>query len=129
MDKSIVQHLNIPPSFLQHENCNFLLQKEIVLLTICLHQSCWEKVPFSSKLSIFIQKGETVGLPKVTFGLPNLSFPNILLFLNVLQKIVTNYSNDRSFMRRVPLEHLETSSMTQHQRKCPQMRRVPKIEC
>ena len=31
------------------------------------------------------KKGQTVGLPKVTFGLPNLSSPNVLLFLHVLQ--------------------------------------------
>ena len=33
------------------------MQKEIVLLTICLHQSHWEKVLLSSKSFTFIQKG------------------------------------------------------------------------
>ena len=47
--------MNIPPRFLQQANCNYLLQKEIVL-TICPHSSNWEKVLFLSRSPIIIQK-------------------------------------------------------------------------
>ena len=69
--------MNIPSSFLQYANCNYLLQKEIVLLTICLYSSNWEKVPFLSRSPIFIQKEPNywatlewlLGFPK-PFSLP-----------------------------------------------------------
>ena len=38
-------------------------KEKVVLLTISLYMSNWEKSPCSSKPSIFIQKDETVGLP------------------------------------------------------------------
>ena len=67
-----VKTFEIPPIFFQQENCNILLQKEVVLLTITF-QSYWGKKPlFASTLPTFIQKVKMVGLPKVTFGLPNL---------------------------------------------------------
>ena len=65
-NKSIAQHLNIPPSFLQQANCNYLLQKEIVLLTICIHKSNWEKVPVTSNFQIFKQNQQTAWVPPQT---------------------------------------------------------------
>ena len=63
--------MNIPPSFLQQTNCNYLLQKEIVLLTICLHSSNWEKVHFLSGSPIFIQKEPNCwAAPKWILGFP-----------------------------------------------------------
>ena len=62
-----IAFFNVPPNFLQQANNDSLLQKKVVLLTISLYMSNWEKAPSSSKSSIFIEKYETVGLPKNDF--------------------------------------------------------------
>ena len=46
----------IPPIYFQQENCKFLLQKEIVLLTIRHHQYYWGKKPLSLYASYFYTK-------------------------------------------------------------------------
>ena len=67
-----VNTFEIPPIFFPQANCNFILQKEVVLLTINF-QSYWEKSPLLLYVSHFLykKKKNMVGLPKVTFGLPN----------------------------------------------------------
>ena len=88
--------------------------------------SNWEKSPFPSKYSIFIQKGETVGMPKMTLGLPKFLPPKT--FFKYLQN-VTSTKSDQSFMRRVPLGCQETSSMPKIQRRCLQRHKVLETEC
>ena len=83
----------IPSIFLQQENSIFLLQREIVLLTILLYMFNREKFLLPFTYLIFMQKGKIVRLPKVTFGLPNPSLPNASLFLNVFYKSVTLLQN------------------------------------
>ena len=78
----------MPSIFLQQENNASLLQREIVLLTISFPCLTGKNPLPPSKLSTFIQKGEMVGLPKVTFGLPNSSFPNAWLFSKVFHKML-----------------------------------------
>ena len=77
----------IPPIFFQQANCNILLQKEVVLLTITF-QSYWGKNPLhASTLPTFIQKVKMVGLPKVTFGLPNLLLSQLFISQNFYKNI------------------------------------------
>ena len=59
---------NSPPKFLQHKNCNYLLQKEVVLLTITLKNCMRKKKSVSlSDSPLLIQKGKTFGLPQNDF--------------------------------------------------------------
>ena len=123
------QNIEIPPIFFQQENCKFLLQKEIVLRTIVITSLPGEKSLFLSTLPTFIQKGKMVGLPKVTFGLPNLQFSQCLIFKKILQKLLNYYKVDRSFMRRVQPDHLRTSSTLLLQQQFLRMRMAPGTEC
>ena len=71
-----------------------LLQKEIVLFTIG-PPVLLGKNPFPlSIFPSFIQKTELVGLPKVTFGLPNVSIPYNLLQNIKLYKKLTDPSHE-----------------------------------
>ena len=55
----------IPPIFFQQANCKFLLQKEIVLLTIRPHQSYQgKKPPFSLRFLLLYKKTKWLGYPK-----------------------------------------------------------------
>ena len=101
-----------PPSiFFQQENCKFFIAKgnsssyntsSPVLLG--------EKAPLISTLPTFIQKGKMVGLPKVTFGIPNLLLSQHSISQKSFTKLLNYYKVDRSFMRRVPLDFLGNSS-------------------
>ena len=120
----------IPPIFFQQANCKFLLQKEIVLLTIRHHQSYWGKnPPLLSTLPTFIQKGKMVGLPKVTFGLPNLLISQCFISQKDFTKLLNYYKVDRSFNRRVLLGYLKTSSTLLLQQQCLQKRMALGTEC
>ena len=97
------QNIEIPSIFFQQENCKFLLQKEIVLLTIRHHQSYWGKNPlFSLRFLLLYKKVKMVGLPKVTFGLPNLLLSQRFISQN-FYKNITLIKVDRSSMRRILL--------------------------
>ena len=110
------------------KQCFFIAKRNSSSYNI-VSMSNWEKAPFLPSKSItFIQKGEMVGLPKVTFGLPNSSFPNAWLFSNVFYKMLHITKSDQSFTRRVPLGHLEISSIPKLQRQCPQMHKALKTE-
>ena len=84
--------MKVPPIFLQQANNNSLLQKKVVLLTISLFMSNWEKALPYSKSSIFIQKDETVGLPtndpwaSQLFASQNFTFLKCLQNRYILQK-------------------------------------------
>ena len=80
-----------PPIFFQQENCNFLLQKEVVLLTISHHQSYWGKKPlFSLRFLLLYKKVKWLGCPKWPLGFPTFCFPNASLF-KCPYKIYTKY--------------------------------------
>ena len=80
----------IPPIFFQQENCNILLQKELVLLTITF-QSSWGKKPhLLLRFLLLYKKVKMVGLPKVTFGLPNLFLSQCFISQNFYKKYYIN---------------------------------------
>ena len=76
----------IPPIFFQQANCNILLQKEVVLLTISF-QSYWGKNPQASLRFLLLYKRQKIGWAAQSdlwasqpFSLPNVSFfPKSLL--------------------------------------------------
>ena len=53
--------------------------------------------------------GWLLGCPKVTFGLPNSSFPIVYFSSNAFTKLLQNTKGDQSLTRRAPLGCLETS--------------------
>ena len=62
-------------AFSNRKNCNYILQNEIVPLTMCSHKSNWEKVLLPSNFPIFIQKpAKTFELAPNHFNLIVLSF-------------------------------------------------------
>ena len=71
----------IPPIFFQQANCNILLQKEVVLLTITF-QSYWGKNPFCFYASYFYTKGQNGWVAQSDlwasqpFSFPTLHFSN-----------------------------------------------------
>ena len=109
-----------PPIFFQQANCKSLLQKEIVLLTIHHPVLLGKKALFFSTFPTFIQKVKMVGLPKVTFGLPNLLLSQRFISQN-FYKNITLIKVDRSSMRRVPLGFLGIFSMLLPQQRDLQM--------
>ena len=118
----------IPPIFFQQANCNILLQKEVVLLTITF-QSYWGKNPFLlSTFPTFIQKVKMVGLPKVTFGLPNLLLSKCFISQN-FYKNITLIKVDRSSMRRILLSFQRIFSMLLLQQRGIQKRKALGTGC
>ena len=119
----------MPPIFLQQENNNSLLQKKVVLLTISLYMSNREKAPIPSQPSTFIQKGRDFWAAQSNLWASQLFTSNVSLFSNVFTKSLQITKSDQSFMRRVPLGCLETSSTPKLQRRCLQRHKVPKTGC
>ena len=120
----------IPPIFFQQANCKFLLQKEIVLLTIRHHQSYWGKKPlFSLRFLLLYKKVKWLGCPKWPLGFPTFSIPNASLLKKAFTELLNYYKVDRSFMRRVLLSYLRTFSTLLLQQQCFQMRMALVTEC
>ena len=66
----------IPPIFFQQANCNILLQKEVVLLTITF-QSYWGKNPFLLlRFLLLYKRSKWLGCPKWPLGFPTFFSPN-----------------------------------------------------
>ena len=85
----------IPPIFFQQANCNILLQKEVVLLTITF-QSYWgKKKPLSSlPFLLLYKKGKNwLGCPKWPLGFPTLCFPNASFFQKGFYKLLNQLQN------------------------------------
>ena len=77
----------IPTDLLSTGKLQFLLKNEVVLLTICHRQSYWGKKPLSLLRFLLLYKNvKMVGLPKVTFGLPNLFLSQRFISQKILQK-------------------------------------------
>ena len=116
-------------SFSNRKKITLYCKKKVVLLTISLFMSNWEKAPIPYKPSTFIQKGRDCWVAQSNLWDSQLFTSNVSLFSNVFYKIVTNYKSDQSFTRRVPLGCPETSSMPKLQRWCLQRHKVPETEC
>ena len=119
-----------PPIFFQQGNCNFLLQKEVVLLTISHHQSYCRKNPFFSlRFLLLYKKIKWLGCPKWPLGFPTFSIPNASLLKKAFTELLNYYKVDRSFMRRVPPGYLRSFSTLLLQQQSLQMCMALGTEC
>ena len=74
---------NSPPNFLQQKNCNSLLQKEVVLLTITLKNCMGKKSPNLHLTLLYLYKKEKLlDWPKMNFGLPQRFNPTFCLVVS-----------------------------------------------
>ena len=111
------------------KQCFFIAKRNSSSYNI-VSMSNWEKASFFPLSILHLYKnGETIGLPKSTFWASQLFASQNFTFPQIFTKSLQIAKSDHSFTRRVPLVHLETSSISQLQRQCPQTRRVPKTEC
>ena len=100
-------------AFSNRQNCNYLLQNEIVPLTTCSHKYNREKFLSLSNSPILIQKAKLLGCPQMTPGFPQHFISQNLSYIECSYDLqcITFKQTNKSLKWRALLDYLGTFSM------------------
>ena len=118
-------------AFSNRKNCNYILQNEIVPLTMCSHKSNWEKVLSLSNCPILIQKAKLLGCPQMTPGLPQRFISQNLSYIECSYNLqyITFKQTNKALKWRAPLDYLGTFSMLGLLMRYSQIQKARENEC